>query len=78
MRVALKALFSKAERFLIRNNKRFVIDHEAKNNNRSLDSDFYETFSEAQLTSKNSRSEWLLEETGILSFREEQELIRES
>ena len=43
MRIAMKALFSKAERFLIRNNKKFVIDYERKNIRHSRNSDFAES-----------------------------------
>ena len=43
MKIAMKALFSKAERFLIRNNKKFLIDCERKNIRHSRNSDFAES-----------------------------------
>ena len=77
MRVAIKALFSKTERFLIKNNRKFVIGSVEKESvyRNKLD----ENIEDIEDTILNRRRDWLLEETGILLKQEKESftLIKE-
>ena len=73
MRVAIKALFSKTERFLIKNNRKFVIGSVEKESvyRNKLD----ENIEDIEDTILNRRRDWLLEETGILLKQEKESFI---
>ena len=77
MRVAIKALFSKTERFLIQNNRKFVIGSVEKESvyRNKLD----ENIEDIEDTMLNRRRDWLLKETGILIKQEKESftLIKE-
>ena len=73
MRVAIKALFSKTELFLIKNNRKFVIGSVEKESvyRNKLD----ENIEDIEDTILNRRRDWLLEETGILLKQEKESFI---
>ena len=64
MRVAIKALFSKTEQFLIKNNRKFVIGSIEKES--VFRNKLNENIEDIEDTILSRRRDWLLEETGIL------------
>ena len=64
MKVAIKSLFSKVEKFLIRNNKRFVIKSDSSDSETSSDLIVQDHMSEKINEFQDQRLSYLLEQTG--------------
>ena len=74
MKIAMKTLFSKAERFLIRNNRNFIISTDRDNQTNADKSRKMNQLEEFEFEAQNQRFIDLLSETGILEVDDDDPL----